>query len=42
MAGGGEAVGVDDAADLGIIISALQVIESRLLGVSEAKTQKNY
>ena len=30
MAGGSEAVRVDEAADRGIVITALQVIESRL------------
>ena len=33
LTGGGEAVGVDEAADLWVVITALQVIESRLFGV---------
>ena len=41
MAGGGEAVGVDEAAEIGVVITALQVIEPRLLGVGVAGRVKN-
>ena len=41
MAGGGEAVGVDEAAEIGVVITALQVIEPRLLGMRLAKGEKN-
>ena len=42
LAGGGEAVCIDKSADLRIVITALEVIESRLLGVLEAKTHNKY
>ena len=42
LTGGGETVGVDEAADLGVVITALQVVESRLLGVPEANAQRSY
>ena len=41
LAGGGEAVGVDEAAEIGVVITALQVIEPRLLGMRLAKGEKN-
>ena len=41
LPGGGEAVRVDEAADLRVVITALQVIESRLLSVGLAKDAKN-
>ena len=40
LSGGGEAVCVDEAADLGVVITALQVIESQLLGMGVAKSTK--
>ena len=36
MTGGGIDVGVDEAADLGIIITALQIIEPGILGMELA------
>ena len=36
MAGGDEGVGVDEAADGGIIISGLQIIEAGILGAEIA------
>ena len=36
--GGGEAVGVDEAADRGVVITALQVIEPGLFSVGGAGT----
>ena len=41
LAGGGEAVCIDKSADLRIVITALEVIESRLLSVGLAKDAKN-
>ena len=40
MSGTCEAVRVDEAADLWVVITALQVIESRLLEVARANIQK--
>ena len=37
LTGGGEAVGIDEAAEIGVVITALQVIESRLLGMEVAE-----
>ena len=36
LPGAGEAVGVNKPADLGVVITALQVVESRLLGMGVA------
>ena len=41
LAGGGVGVGVEEAAGGGIVISALQIIESSLLEVEAAKVAKN-
>ena len=40
MSGGGEAVCVDEAAEVGVVIAALQVIESQLLGKGLAEMKK--
>ena len=42
LTGGGEAVGVDEAAEVGVVVTALQVIESQLLGRIIAKLLNKY
>jgi hypothetical protein len=39
LAGGNEGIGVDEAADGGIVITALQIIEAGILGGGLAKRQ---
>ena len=41
LAGGGEAVGVDEAADRRVVITALQIIEATILGMVVAKEAKS-
>ena len=40
LSGGGEAVRVEEAAEGGVVVSALEVVESRLYGLGVATTQK--
>ena len=40
LAGGSEAVRVDEAAEVRVVVTALQVIESRLLGTVVARESK--
>ena len=40
LPGACEAVGIDEAADVGVVVAALQIIESRLLGMGVAKSTK--
>ena len=40
MAGGSESIGIDEAADCGIVITALEVIPPGLIGVGVAMRAK--
>ena len=41
LAGGNKGIGIDESADLGVIISALEIVEPRLFGAALATWAKS-